>query len=414
MEDAAAVVAARSRLLVALPAGGGMVSLALWGERAQELLAGWGIGWVSRRSMGCGAVVVSGERAALSGVGRIVLRPRVCGRDRVAVSIMRRIRRRWSRLEEFVGGCAGRDHAAVVVGLAFFSTVTGGLVDTASLDGAVLVSSMCARRCSLRRRCACCRGGVRGVYGGQSASGVVGRDRGDAGRRWWWCRRWVVVEGGLGRFWLSVGAARVRGGGGGLAVGVRRSGGRRVELPTYAFERQRFWLTPGGSADAAGLGLAGARHALLGAVVEQPETGGVVLTGRLSLAAQPWLADHAVAGVVLLAGAGFVELVIRAADEVGCCGGRGVDVAGAVGVRRRGCGAGAGGGGWLRGSRVVARCRCIRAPISLTREWVLHAEGVLGVDPVLPRVRICRCGRRLGAVAVDITRCLWAVGGARL
>ena len=71
-------------------------------------------------------------------------------------------------------------------------------------------------------------------------------------------------------------------------------------------------------ADAAGLGLGGAEHPLLGAVVERPDSGGLVLTGRLSLAAQPWLADHAVGGVVLFPGAGFVELVIRAGDEVGC------------------------------------------------------------------------------------------------
>ena len=45
-------------------------------------------------------------------------------------------------------------------------------------------------------------------------------------------------------------------------------------------------------------------HALLGGVVEVPDTGGVVLSGRLSLCAQPWLADHAVLGVVLFAGAG--------------------------------------------------------------------------------------------------------------
>jgi polyketide synthase 12 len=52
--------------------------------------------------------------------------------------------------------------------------------------------------------------------------------------------------------------------------------------------------------------------------VELPDSGGVVLTGRLSAASQSWLADHAVGGVVVFPGAGFVELAIRAGDEVGC------------------------------------------------------------------------------------------------
>ncbi|HYX98916.1 MAG TPA: polyketide synthase dehydratase domain-containing protein, partial [Mycobacterium sp.] len=92
-----------------------------------------------------------------------------------------------------------------------------------------------------------------------------------------------------------------------------------VELPTYAFERRRFWLSADETTvDAAGLGLAASEHALLGAVVELPSTGGVLLTGRLSSAAQGWLADHAVGGVVIFPGSGFVELAIRAGDEVGC------------------------------------------------------------------------------------------------
>ncbi|SEM19531.1 Acyl transferase domain-containing protein [Rhodococcus maanshanensis] len=99
---------------------------------------------------------------------------------------------------------------------------------------------------------------------------------------------------------------------------VRQDRGRRVELPTYAFQRHRYWLTSTGTGDAASLGLAGAEHPLLGAVMVSADTGAVTLTGRLSLASQPWLVDHAVRGVVLFPGTGFVELAMRAAEEVGC------------------------------------------------------------------------------------------------
>ncbi|MFF3444591.1 SDR family NAD(P)-dependent oxidoreductase, partial [Streptosporangium sp. NPDC002721] len=99
------------------------------------------------------------------------------------------------------------------------------------------------------------------------------------------------------------------------------AGGRRVDLPTYAFQHQWFW--PGGSAGAgtrnvAAAGLAAAGHPLLGATVGLADSDGVVLTGRLSLASHQWLADHAVAGTVLFPGTGFLELAIRAGDQVGC------------------------------------------------------------------------------------------------
>ena len=323
LRDAAKVVTLRSKLLAGLSGPGGMVSIACGLEQARELLAPLAdrvdIAAVNGRS----AVVISGEVAALEELIRLCtdreLRVRRIDVDYASHSgEVEAIR---GELTKVLAGIE-----PVSTRIAFFSTVTGNRVDTAGLDAEYWYRNV-RQTVQLDQavRSACEHGYrvfiessphpalIAGIE--DTATDCLAGSTADVEA--------IVVptlgreDGGLQRFLSSAAAAYVAG----VTVDWRGllDGAGLVELPTYAFEKRRFWLSGESlGADAAGLGLVASEHPLLRAVVELPASGGVILTGRLSPSTQGWLSDHAVSGMVVFPGTGFVELAIRAGDEVGC------------------------------------------------------------------------------------------------
>src|ERR1700734_2167666 len=317
LRDAARVVTLRSKLLLALSGRGGMASLACGTDQARELLAPYGDRVSIAAINGRSAVVPSGEVAALDEIvaqcTQRELRARRIDVDYASHSVaVDEIR---EQLAEALSGIEPQSARTV-----FFSTVTGGILDTAELTADYWFRNIRQTvEFASAGRPASASGYRTFIESSPHPALIAGiedtaTDGGAAA---------VVVptlgreDGGLTRFLSSAAQAFVLG----VKVDWRAAvpGAGFVELPTYAFERRRFWLSGDGAAtDTAGLGLGASEHALLGAVVELPNSGGVLLTGRLSSATQGWLNDHAVDGMVVFPGAGFVELAIRAGDEVGC------------------------------------------------------------------------------------------------
>nr|ALA09358.1 type I modular PKS [Micromonospora sp. RL09-050-HVF-A] len=96
-------------------------------------------------------------------------------------------------------------------------------------------------------------------------------------------------------------------------------GGRTVDLPTYAFQHQHYWMQDtGAERDVTAAGLLDAEHPLLSAVTTLPDTDGLIATGLLSRRTQPWLAEHMLGDTIVLPGTGLVELALRAGAQVGC------------------------------------------------------------------------------------------------
>ncbi|WP_326639697.1 SDR family NAD(P)-dependent oxidoreductase [Streptosporangium sp. NBC_01755] len=317
LQDGARVVALRSRLIADRLAGlGAMASVASPVEQVRERLSVWD-GRVSVAAVnGPNSVVVAGEVQAVeelverwSGEGVRVRRIAVDYASHSAqVDLI------GEELAQVLTGVAGR-----AVRVPMLSTVTGQWVEGPELDGgywcdnlrntvafAPAVGQLLEQRyqvfVEVSPHPVLTVGIGECVDEGDAIAVIAGTLRRD--------------DGGLDRVLVSAAELFVRG----VRVDWRAvlTGGRRVDLPTYAFQHRRFWPNARQSGDARVLGLSATRHPLLGAAVSLADSDGVLLTGCLSVRSHPWLADHMVAGMVFFPGTGFLELAVRAGDQVGC------------------------------------------------------------------------------------------------
>nr|WP_220139812.1 type I polyketide synthase [Nocardia huaxiensis] len=375
LEDAATLVAARGRLMDALPAGGVMAAVQVGEAEVLALLTDdCGVAAVN----GPDSVVVSGAGEAIA---KIVETLRAQGRRTKQLTVSHAFHSplMTPMLDEFATVAQGIAYAEPRIPIV--STRTGALADESLRTPAHWVDHV--------------RDTVRFADGIESL-GALGVTRfvelGPAGGLS------ALIEQAVNRQDLvTVSALRpghsesatvlatlaqieVSGGGVDWPSVLRGRGGRRVDLPTYAFQRQRYWLeTDTAAGDAASLGLGDARHPLLGAVVELAEDEGWVFTGRVSLRTHPWLADHAVDGAVLLPGSAFAELALRAAREVGCGGVRELTLVAPLVIPEH--------GGVSLQVRVSAADTAGAHAISITSRTgdaprVLHGQGTLALIPV--------------------------------
>nr|APD71625.1 type I polyketide synthase 19 [Streptomyces sp.] len=322
LRDAARIVAVRSQLVRDRLAGlGGMMSVALPVERVEELIASYA-GRVSVAAVnGPAAVVVAGEPQALDEIKAVCERDGIRARL-VAVDYASHTAHVESIEAELLEALAPVEPSSGRV--PFYSTVTGGYLDTATMDAAYWYRNLRnpvgfepAIRALIDKGMGCfvevsphpvLTMAVEATVEAQDAEGrvaVVGSLRRD--------------EGGLPRFTLSLGQAHVAGVPIDWHAVYAGTGAQRVDLPTYAFQRETYWLTAAAQGgDVAAAGLDRMRHPVLAAAVQVADRDEWVFTGRFATDSQPWVRDHVVLGVVIVPGAALVELVLAAARHLGC------------------------------------------------------------------------------------------------
>ncbi len=327
LADACRLVAARGRLMGALPAGGGMLAVEASEEEVRSGLEGFEGRLAVAAVNGPRSVVVSGEVGALEewGVGWVE-RGRRTRRLRVSHAFHSPLME--PMLAEFREVAEGVEYAPARIPVV--SNVTGRLAVDGELEcgeywvrhvrEAVRFADGVAtlRAAGVRRFLELGPDGVLAAMAGECLGADVGE--GVAGEGVLLVaashRERPEVETFLG----FLGRAHCAGVGVDWPVLLGGRGAREVDLPTYAFQRERFWLqAPAEMGDLRAAGLRAAGHPLLGAVVNVAgERGQWLFTGRLSIDHQPWVGDHVLLDTVVLPGTAFMELAFAAGAAIGC------------------------------------------------------------------------------------------------
>ncbi|WP_045703281.1 type I polyketide synthase [Streptomyces rubellomurinus] len=321
LEDAVTAVAARGRLMQELPAGGAMVAIEAEEAEVAALLVGKEALASIAAVNGPRAVVVSGEEAAVT---ELAERLRAEGRrtKRLTVSHAFHSPRMAGMLDRFREVLAGLTLREPLIPLV--SDLTGRPVDGAEIR----TPEYWVRHV---REAVRFHDGVRHLLGqGVTTFLELGPDgvlsalaQNGAGERAAAIAALPLLRKGRPEPETALAAlagVHARGVPVDWSAVLGGPAGRRVDLPTYPFQGERYWLDAAhaAAAEPAGLGVAAAGHPLLGAAVTPAEGGGLILTGRLSVRSHRWLADHVVLDTVVVPGTAYLDLALHAARLTGC------------------------------------------------------------------------------------------------
>ncbi|MGC4807682.1 type I polyketide synthase [Micromonospora sp. DT233] len=303
LPDAARLVAARGRLMQALPAGGAMVAVRATEEEVAPLL-GDGVGLAAVNATG--AVVLSGdEDAVLRAVAPFAGR----STRRLAVSHAFHSHLMDPMLDDFRAVAESVRHRRPRIPVV--STLSGAVVDEFTAehwvrhvreavrfaDGVRTLRALgTARFVELGPDAPLCAAVADDVPEHCLVQPLLRRDVPEV----------AALTSAVARLWT----AGVPTDWSGFFAGT---GATAVDLPTYAFQRRRFWLdVPLSRPDPA------ADHPVLDVRLERADADGVVLGGQLAVRTHPWLADHRVAGRILVPGTALLDLALRAGAQFGC------------------------------------------------------------------------------------------------